>query len=103
MEASILKTYKIRKELLDTKEIYAIRGDLRNRHKIEEYTKGFINKIEIEDNEFIRIHDKNGFMHDIKHDDHVIIIPKHEMVCVLPTIVFNDVFECIHKEGKNAK
>lgn len=105
MEANTLKTYKIRKELLDTKEIYAIQGDLRNRHKIEEYTRNFINKIEIEDGEFIRIHDKNGFMHDVKHDDHVIIIPKHEMICVLPTVVFKNVFEHIHitKEEKENK
>ena len=105
MEGNILKTYKIRKELLDTKEIYAIQGDLRNRHKIEESTRNFINKIEIEDDEYIRIHDKNGIMHDVTHNDHVIIIPKNEMICVLPTIVFKDVFECIHviKEGKNGK
>ena len=105
MEANTLKTYKIRKELLDTKELYAIQGDLRNRHKIKEYARDFINRIEIEDDEFIRIHDKNGIMHDIKHDDHVIIIPKHEMICVLPTVVFKDVFEHIRitKEGKGNK
>ena len=105
MEANILKTYKIRKELLDTKEIYAIQGDLRNRHKIEEYTRNFINKIEIEDDEFIHIYDKNGIMHDAPHNDHAIIIPRHEMICVLPTIVFKDVFSVfiLQKKVKNGK
>lgn len=105
MEGNILKTYKIRKELLDTKEIYVIQGDLRNRYKIEEYTRDFIRKIEVEDDEFIRIYDKNGIMYDATHNDHVIIIPRHEMICVLPTIVFKDIFECIYvtKEGKNGK
>ena len=44
-------------------------------------------------------------MHDATHNDHVIIIPRHEMICVLPTIVFKDIFECIHvtKEGKHGK
>ena len=44
-------------------------------------------------------------MHDVTHNDHIIIIPKHEMICILPTVVFKNVFECIRitKEGKNGK